>query len=475
MPEDHAARPERRRAAADRRHEPKPKTQRPKAVRARHHLRPPRIGTTLAATLGTTASLSPGLLPRTAAVQAILTGLLVAAGFALAGLSRIIARRTGFDADRIPVRLRWQAAATGAVVIGGAGVQAHLWQGRLRSAMGVAALSPAHWLGCAVGAVLVAGMLIGFVRGIRWLIGGFGRWRGGALVVAGVVTAQAIALPAVVNGRQSADGSAETAVVQQVSMARSGGSGSAVSWSSLGAEGRKFVAGTPSHAVRVYVGAESAPDTDSRVTLAIRELERSGGLDRSHLVVAVPTGSGWIDSRAADGLDERFGGDVALVALQYSQAPSWVSFVFGRDAAVASTRALFTAVERRIAALDHKPRLYLYGQSLGAAAGSAIFADDTDQERRVCAALWAGPPGGNVHRAGATVLANSSDPVVQWSPELLWRAPDLTGTRPDAPHPPWLPALGFVQTTVDLMTALGPPPGHGHRYGTDQGTAMGTC
>nr|WP_280340937.1 alpha/beta-hydrolase family protein [Nocardia abscessus] len=228
-------------------------------------------------------------------------------------------------------------------------------------------------------------------------------------------------------------------------------------------------------AVRVYVGVASAPDLDSRVGLAIRELERSGGFTRSHLVVAVPTGSGWIDANAVAGFDRRFDGDVALVGLQYSYLPSWATFVFGRDAAVTAARSLFTAVERHIQGLAHKPRLYVYGQSLGALGGNAVFADDAEQDDRTCAALWAGPPANHVHRGGATVLANSSDPVIHWSLSLLWRAPDLTGARVDAPVPQWLPLISFAQTTADLLAALHAPPGHGHRYGTDQGTALGSC
>uniref|UniRef100_UPI00059363A6 alpha/beta-hydrolase family protein n=1 Tax=Nocardia vinacea TaxID=96468 RepID=UPI00059363A6 len=244
---------------------------------------------------------------------------------------------------------------------------------------------------------------------------------------------------------------------------------------SLGAEGRKFVTGSPAGPIRVYVGLDSAPDLDSRVALAIRELERSGGFERSNIVLAVPTGSGWIDANAVRGFYERFGGDVALVGMQYSYAPSWVTFVFGRDDAVVYARALFDAVQRRIDTLDHKPKLYVYGQSLGALGGSSIFADDADQDRRTCAVLWAGPPAGRAHRAGATVLANSSDPVVHWSPSLLWRAPELRDVRVDAPVPQWLPVISFLQTSADLLAALNAPPGHGHRYGTDQGTAMGTC
>ncbi|MFI6041358.1 alpha/beta-hydrolase family protein [Nocardia sp. NPDC051321] len=436
----------------------------------------PRIGTTLAVGVGTLASLAPGLLPRTPDAQAVLTGLLVALTLGIAGIVRFVLRRWGFDINqRLPQVRQPLLIVMSALVIGAAALAGH-WQNMLRAAMSTAPIGADYWPRWLIEAVLIAGVFVAISRGIGWVLSKLGWARGVSLVAAAAAFLYLVATPMVVGWRQatyaSANAALDPALVQPISDA-SGSAESAVSWSSLGAEGRKFVSGAGP--ARVYVGVESAPDLESRVALTVRELDRTGAFTRSNLVVLVPTGSGWIDSNAVRGFDQRFGGDVALVGLQYSYAPSWVTFVFGRDAAVTAARALFTAVENRIRTLDHKPNLYLYGQSLGALGGSSVFADDADQDRRTCAALWAGPPAGQVHHAGATVLANSSDPVVHWSPALLWRAPDLTGTRLDAPLPQWLPVLSFVQTTVDLLAALNAPAGHGHRYGTDQGTAMGTC
>ncbi|WP_378732795.1 alpha/beta-hydrolase family protein [Nocardia brasiliensis] len=439
----------------------------------------PRIGTTLAIGVGTLMSLAPGLLPRTPGAQAILTGLLVALALGIAGIVRFALRRWDFDINHRLPRVRLPLLIATSTVIAGAAVLAEQWQNRLRAAMSTPPIGADYWVRWAVEAVLIVGVLAGITRTVGWVLRKLGWARGASLGVAAAALMYFVAAPTVVGWRQSSYAGAnavlDPALVQPVSETRSGSAESAVSWSSLGAEGRKFVSGAPAGPVRVYVGVESAPNLESRVALAVRELERSGAFDRSNLVVMVPTGSGWIDGNAVRGFDQRFGGDVALVGLQYSYAPSWVTFVFGRDEAVDAARALFTAVEARIRTLDHKPELYLYGQSLGALGGSSVFADDTDQDRRTCAALWAGPPAGQVHRAGATVLANSSDPVIHWSPALLWRAPDLTGARLDAPLPQWLPVVSFVQTTADLLAALNAPAGHGHRYGTDQGTAMGTC
>ncbi|MFF0487426.1 alpha/beta-hydrolase family protein [Nocardia sp. NPDC004068] len=445
----------------------------------RERVRAPRIGTTAAVTLGLTASLAPNLLPRTAEAQAVVGGLLIAVCMTLAGIARMLLLRRGFDINRPWSRYRLPAALVGTVVVSGAIVHAWRWQNDLRAAMDFAPLGPGYWPRCLVETAVIAGLLVGLGRGIRWLARRLGAARSAGLAVVMVLATQFALVPTLVDWRRDAYAAAnaelEPGVVQPVSYTRSGSAESVVSWPSLGAEGRKFVSDRPARGVRVYVGLESAPDLKSRVALALRELERSGGLDRSNLVIAIPTGSGWIDAHAAQGFDQRFGGDVTLVGLQYSEAPSWATFVFGRTAAVESARALFEAVEQRVSTMPHPPRLYVYGQSLGATAGSAIFADDADQRARVCAALWAGPPANRVHPARATILANSSDPVVQWSPQLLWHTPDLTTTRPDAPHPPWLPFVSFIQTTADLLSALSPTPGHGHRYGPDQGTALGTC
>ncbi|WP_433732825.1 alpha/beta-hydrolase family protein [Nocardia sp. CA-129566] len=444
-----------------------------------HRALRPRIGTTLGIGLGTVISLAPGLLPRTPSAQAVLTGLLAAIGLGIAGILRITMRYRDFDINRRLTRFRTPLLGLTAIAILGTAANASHWQNQLRTAMDTTLIGPGYWLHWALMSAVIVGTCAGIARVTGWIARRLGWMRGIAVTAVTASILYLIGVPAVVDWRRSAYATANATIdpelVQPVSYTRSGSTESAISWPSLGAEGRKFVAGSPAGPVRVYVGLDSAPDLDSRVVLAIRELERSGGLERSNIVLAVPTGSGWIDANAVRGFHERFGGDVTLVGMQYSYAPSWVTFLFGRDDAIASARALFTAVQRRIGALDHKPRLYVYGQSLGALGGSSIFADDADQDRRTCAALWAGPPAGQVHHAGATVLANSSDPVVHWSPSLLWRAPELRDVRVDAPVPQWLPVVSFLQTSADLLAALHAPPGHGHRYGTDQGTAMGTC
>lgn len=437
------------------------------------------MGTTLAVGLGVLVSLTPGLLPRTSTTQAVLTGSLVAGALAGTGLVRRVLRRGAGAKSSVGRRCLVLVVTVIAVLV--MVIRADAWQNTLRAAMGVDPIGPGYWMRWGVGTALFIGSPVLVSRGVRRLWQWVGWPRATVTTVVVGLLVALFGMPVLVGRGQGAyaagHASADPNTVRPTAFTRSGSSESLVGWASLGREGQRFVTSGPPGAVRVYVGLRSAPDPAGRAELAVRELERTGGFDRSHLVIAVPTGSGWVDARALEGFGMRFDGDVAVVALQYSAAPSWATFVFGRRAAADSARALFTAVEEYAATLPRPPRLYLYGQSLGAFGGSAVFTDPVEQNRRVCAALWAGKPGGGGPAPGArtAVLANVSDPVVHWSPALLWHPPDLSATRRDAPVPRWLPVMSFLQTTADLLGALDAPPGHGHRYGVDQGTALPTC
>ncbi|MGW5384541.1 alpha/beta-hydrolase family protein [Nocardia sp. NPDC003963] len=442
--------------------------------------RPP-VGPALAVAAGTAVSLAPGLLPRTATAQSVLTALTVVLALVLARFARLVVRHTGGRIPASTARTRHLAYAAATSGVLGAVVYAEHWQQTLRTAMDVAPTGPGYWLSWAFGAALLSTVIVAAGYGCRRLLRWIGWSRALVMAVVAGLPMALFAVPAAVSWGDrtyaAANASADPGLVRPVTVTRSGSAESMVGWSTLGREGQRFVTSGPPGAVQVYIGLRSAPDLAARAALAVAELERAGGFDRADLVVAVPTGSGWVDARALRGFGTRFGGDVAVVALQYSYAPSWATFLFGRDAAAASARALFTAVERRVATMADPPRLHLYGQSLGAFGGSAVFAGAAEQNRRVCSVLWAGMPGGGGPEPGArtAVLANSSDPVVHWSLDLLWRPPDLATARRDAPTPRWLPVASFLQTTADLLGALGAPPGHGHRYDTDQGTALPGC
>ena len=80
--------------------------------------------------------------------------------------------------------------------------------------------------------------------------------------------------------------------------------------------GRRPRAPTP---VQVYVGLDNAPTARERVDLALAELERTGALDRSLLVLVSPTGTGYVNYVATAALQylalgRRRHGDPAVLA-----------------------------------------------------------------------------------------------------------------------------------------------------------------
>ena len=263
--------------------------------------------------------------------------------------------------------------------------------------------------------------------------------------------------------------------------------------------------------MRVYAGLDSAPTPAGRAALAVRELDRAGGFDRAVLAVFTPTGTGWVDEHVADALEYMHGGDTAIVAMQYSYLPSWLSFLVDESTVTASADALIGAVRAHVAALPaaDRPQLALFGESLGSFGTEASQRDLGTLTAGVDGVLLVGPPFANPIRRGLVAsrdpaspvwnpalgpgapvdfardpaelrapalpdpavvyLQNATDPIVWWHPELLWRSPEwLDGPRgPDvSPDMHWYPGVTFWQTLVDLFFANDVPAGHGHVYGS---------
>jgi uncharacterized membrane protein len=66
-------------------------------------------------------------------------------------------------------------------------------------------------------------------------------------------------------------------------------------------------------------------------------------------------------------------------------------------------------------------------------------------------------------------LMHASDPIVVWSPQLLYARPDwLEEARGDdvVGAVKWIPFVTFWQVTADLPFATNVPDGHGHVYTT---------
>jgi hypothetical protein len=219
--------------------------------------------------------------------------------------------------------------------------------------------------------------------------------------------------------------------------------------------------------IRIYVHRTAATTTAQRAGLAVTELEQAGGFDRAVVLVDLPTGSGWVNPQAIDALERLTGGDLATVTLQYAHSPSWLAYLRGGEGAQASARALIDAVRARIDArpADHRPRLLVYGESLGAWAGLRAYPNGGIADR-VNGALWVGVPGGlppGARTGHQVVLNHPDDPVPSWSPSLIVRPP---AERPGG-HRHWLPFVTFWQSTADVISAERTPSGFGHRYGAE--------
>jgi uncharacterized membrane protein len=308
---------------------------------------------------------------------------------------------------------------------------------------------------------------------------------------------------------------------------KTGGPGSLLTWEGLGRAGREMVARGPDRAMiedktgaaaleplRVYAGLNSADDPEARAALVLAELQRIGAFDRANLVINTPTGTGWIDPEGQTALEYVLRGDVATVSVQYSYLASWIALLADPAYGVETSRAVFAAVHGHWRSLpkDRRPKLYLHGLSLGSLNSDLshdlfqVIADPFD------GAFWAGPPFAsrtwnqvtNTRNAGTpfwlpqyrdgsairftsqtntldqatapwgsfriVYLQYASDAIVFFDPNALWRRPEwLKGPRgPDvSPGFTWIPVVTFLQLTIDIMTAIVPPHGHGHNYRFD--------
>jgi uncharacterized membrane protein len=264
--------------------------------------------------------------------------------------------------------------------------------------------------------------------------------------------------------------------------------------------------------IRIYAGLASADGPEAQAALAVRDLQRAGGFQRKNLVVVTTTGSGWVDPALVDSLEYLSNGDSATVAIQYSYLPSWVSYLVDQSKALAAGRALFDAVYGAWAKLPagDRPKLYVAGESLGSFGGEAAFTGENDLANRTNGALFVGPPNFNtlfrqfsdqrepgspevqpIYQDGRIVrfsndpgqsippagqpwngsrilyLMHPSDPIVWWSPHLIFSKPDWISEPPGKDVLKtmfWVPFVTFWEVTADLPFATGVPAGHGHKY-----------
>lgn len=327
----------------------------------------------------------------------------------------------------------------------------------------------------------------------------------------------------------------------------SGGPGSLVPWSTLGKEGRRHMAthvrahpvpdrppgvpdlsiptvmGEPAVAapVQVFVGLDSAPTMQERVDLALAEMERTGAFDRSLLVLVSPTGLGYVNYVAMAAVQYLTRGDVASVTMQYSNRPSPLSLSRVARAREQNRLLWLRVLERLRHREGSRPRVVLFGESLGAHTSQDVFLHWGTlglEALGIDRALWLGTPYGSgwmhevtgdarldVDRDAVAVvndieqlhalreargvepryvmLSHDNDGVTRFGVDLLttrpaWLGPDRPRVEPGPPgasprgippHLRWRPVTSFFQTLVDMKNAQRPATwgAWGHDYRPD--------
>jgi uncharacterized membrane protein len=489
------------------------------------------------------ASLTPSLIPRGPEVQGILGGLVTALGYLLGRIIALLWRAV--DLPLLPARMArlmtWASAAAIGLLFVWVLDSSLEWQNDIRQKMGMA---PADALNLAV-ILALAVPTFALAYGIGRLVAGlFGLVRGwfyrimpprranvlgliAVVVILVVVTRDGI-LDRVIAGLDESYETAQ-ALFDQAPPAltdpeRVGSAGSFIDWAAMGAPGRDFIMSGPDaeaisaftgrpamDPIRVYVGRANGDTPQERAELALAELRRLGAFEREVLIVASPTGTGWMDPGSHDPVEYMHDGDIATVAAQYSYLQSPLALIFETDAGLEQATALQDAVHGYWKTLppDERPRLYVHGLSLGA--WSSMYATNIFRllDDPIDGAFWAGPPfpsafwnyvqerrapgspwvlptigDGSLVRYASHVsdgsgaaapwgamrivfLQYSSDPVVFYDPASLWRAPPWMRDPPAedmSEHFVFMPVVTQFQLALDMALSFGAPPGHGHAY-----------
>jgi uncharacterized membrane protein len=494
----------------------------------------------------TILSLTPSLIPRAVSVQSLVSAACFAAGYGVGTLLSFALQRAFRPQFSIYLqRTAWRALlALIPITIILYSFKAAEWQNQSRLLVDLPPVSWTSALQFLILTTMIATLFLALARltakfmkfvsrTVRKVLPPrIGKLIGGVLsVVAVIFLARAIALNLGIGWADrlyvSINETTPAGVVEPVDNPyRSGGRGSLVSWDSLGKQGRRFIGSEISAArissltkrparepIRVYIGVKTSRDATQQADLAVQELQRTGAFERKVLLVAMPTGTGWLNPGATDAFDYVYGGDTATAAIQYSYLPSWISFLADRQRAAEAGRELFNAVHAvwKTLPVETRPKLLVYGLSLGSYAIQEAFSGVDDLTNRTDGALFAGTPNSTrlwrqfeqnrapgspqwqpIYDDGRTVrwfardddfaklgdwpaphvgyLQHASDGVIWWDWNLLWQRPEWLHEPRGADVNPamrWYPLVTFVQVLIDQATANRVPSGHGHNYEKD--------
>jgi uncharacterized membrane protein len=489
-------------------------------------------------------SLFASLLPRTGLFQGVVSGITVMIGYGIGVFGQWA--WAYLELPRPQGRARRIILGVILAIVGLMTVSAvwrHVgWQNDVRSLFGMDPISPIVWLTILAVAIPVAAVILIIARSIRRLSRWFARWLNrrlpqrlsrllGGLAV--VLLVWLFVTGVLENGFFAAanqifaprDTATDEGVEQPDSTFRSGSPQSLAAWDTLGRKGRSFVATGPTvddlnayhgggavEPVRAYVGLKSADSIEEHAALALEELKRTDAFDREVLIVATTTGTGFLDPNAVDTLEYIYNGDSAIVGVQYSYLPSWISLLADQEVTRETSRVVFDTIHAYWASLPEssRPEIYLYGLSLGSFGVESILQSINIINEPINGALLSGPPFVNplhndfeanrdegspaslpTYQDGRTVrftaednalevptgdwdhtkivyLQHASDPVVFFSGDLAFTEPDwlLEGQRgPDvSDRMVWFPIVTMWQVALDLPAAGSVPEGYGHLY-----------
>jgi uncharacterized membrane protein len=488
-------------------------------------------------------SFTPSLLPRGPLVQGLIVGINAAFGYGVGVVGAWVWREFADRAARQPRPGAWRIfGIVAAVALVASLILGIRWQWQIRELMDVERPNPFTLVLLPIVAVLIFVGLVALGRvirkGYRGLSQLFTRWMGaraaralgwGLVALLVVFTVNGVLINGFLNLADQAFSVRDTVtaegVEQPTTELRSGSEASLVEWDSLGREGRTFIGRGPTtddiadftgepatEPIRAYAGMGTAEDVEERAQLAVDDLERAGGFERAYLLVVTTTGSGWVVPSSVEAFEYMTGGDSAIVAMQYSYLPSWISYLVDQQRAREAGRELYDAVYERWSALpiDDRPQLLVFGESLGSFGAETAFSGEFDLANRTDGALLVGPPSFNtlyreftddresgtpevepIYRDGRIVrftnnvqeelppesepwtrtrvlyILHPSDPIVWWSPSLLFNRPSWITEEPGQDvldEMVWIPFLTFWQVTLDLPSAAAVPSGHGHSY-----------
>jgi uncharacterized membrane protein len=487
-------------------------------------------------------SLTPSLLPRNDVIQGVISGLGMAAGYAIGVFLVWLWAYLYLPSPRRRVRwlLKAVAAAFCLVLVVSFLWQAGRWQNSVRLLMGMEELAAFRVLVIGVVALLVfvLAWVVGklFAMLYRFLVRKLARvvpdhvsnvvglllafWLFWAVVDGVLVT---FFLTSADRSYQQLDALIEPELPAPTEAMAAGGPESLLEWDTMGRQGRRFLGQVPEAAditavtgqpalrpIRVYAGLNAAESPEERASLALEELIRVGGFERELLVLITPTGTGWVDPAAMEPVEFLMGGDIASVALQYSYLSSPLALISEGAYGVENAKALFRAVYGHWTGMpvDQRPRLFLFGLSLGAMNSDRSFDFYDIIDDPFDGALWSGPPfradtwrsatsqrrpdspewlprfrddsvirfanqDGGLERGEAdwggfriAFLQYASDPITFFSPDSFFREPDwMRSPRgPDVSDDlRWFPIVTMLQLAAD-MGAGSSPRGYGHEY-----------